>query len=107
MYRDEETLEPVEYYLKLPEVKGSKVLILDPMLATGGSLAATISRLKERGAVHISIICILAAPEGIEKVHGEHPEVDIYCACVDDCLDQNGYILPGIGDCGDRIYGTK
>ena len=107
MYRDEGTLEPVEYYLKLPDVKNAKVLVLDPMLATGGSLAATISRLKEMGARYINIICILASPEGIEKMQLEHPDVDIFCAHIDEGLNENGYILPGIGDCGDRIYGTK
>ena len=107
MYRNEETLEPVEYYLKLPEVKNAKVLVLDPMLATGGSLAAAISRLKDSGASEINIICILASPEGVEKIQAEHPDVDIFCACIDEKLDHNGYILPGMGDCGDRIYGTK
>jgi len=107
MYRNEETLEPVEYYLKLPDVKNAKVLVLDPMLATGGSLSATITRLKEMGAVYINIICILASPEGIEKMQMEHPDVDIFRASIDDGLDEKGYILPGIGDCGDRIYGTK
>jgi len=107
LYRNEETLEPVEYYLKLPDVSNAKVLVLDPMLATGGSLSATITRLKERGARYINIICILASPEGIEKMQMEHPDIDIFCAAIDDKLDENGYILPGIGDCGDRIYGTK
>ncbi len=107
MYRNEETLEPVEYYLKLPDVENAKVLVLDPMLATGGSLSATISRLKEKGAKYINIICILASPEGVEKMQLEHPDVDIFCAHIDQGLDENGYIVPGIGDCGDRIYGTK
>ena len=92
MYRDEETLKPVEYYLKLPEVKNAKVLVLDPMLATGASLAATITRLQEMGASEINIICILASPEGVEKIQTEHPDVDIFCACIDDGLDKNGYI---------------
>ena len=107
MYRNEEPLEPVEYYLKVPDLGNAKVLVLDPMLATGGSLAATIKRLKERGAVYINIISILASPEGVEKIQLEHPDVDIFCAAIDDGLDDKGYIIPGIGDCGDRIYGTK
>ncbi|MBA3045875.1 MAG: uracil phosphoribosyltransferase [Candidatus Thermoplasmatota archaeon] len=106
IYRNEETLEPVEYYLKIPNVENAKLLLVDPMLATGGSLSATVTRLKGLGARHINIICILASPEGIRKVEGEHPDVDIFCACIDDGLDRNGYILPGIGDCGDRIFGT-
>ena len=106
IYRDEETLEPIEYYMRLPDVAHAKILVLDPMLATGGSLSATVSRLKENGAHNISVICILAAPEGIQKMQDEHPDIDIFCACIDDGLDQNGYILPGIGDCGDRIFGT-
>ncbi|MFO7618490.1 MAG: uracil phosphoribosyltransferase [Thermoplasmata archaeon] len=106
IYRDEETLEPVEYYMRLPEVADARILVLDPMLATGGSLSAAITRLKERGAHDISVICILAAPEGIQKIESEHPDVDVFCACIDEGLDENGYILPGIGDCGDRIFGT-
>ncbi len=107
VYRDEKTLEPVEYYLKLPELSNSRVLVVDPMLATGGSLSATVARLKELKAGNIIVICILAAPEGIRKMQDEHPNVDIYCACIDDGLDERGYIMPGIGDCGDRIFGTQ
>ena len=106
LYRDEETLEPVKYYLKSPEVKKARVLVLDPILATGGSVSKAIYELKEIGASEISFMCIVAAPEGIKQLQANHPDVDIFCAAIDDGLDENGYILPGIGDCGDRLFGT-
>ncbi len=107
LYRDEATLQPVKYYLKTPDVKDAKVLVLDPMLATGGSVAKAIFELKKLGASEINFMCILAAPEGIRFLQEQHPDVDIFCAAIDEKLDENGYILPGIGDCGDRLFGTK
>jgi len=108
VYRDEETLEPVYYYCKLPvDIKESKVLLVDPMLATGGSAIYAIDYLKEAGVTDITFMCLVAAPEGIEKVVKKHPDVDIYAAQIDTGLDENGYIYPGLGDCGDRIFGTK
>jgi len=108
VYRDEETLEPVYYYCKLPEdIAQRKVLLVDPMLATGGSAIYAIDYLKEQGVKDIVFMCLVAAPEGIEKVVATHPDVDIYSAKIDEGLDENGYIYPGLGDCGDRIFGTK
>lgn len=108
LYRNEKTLEPVEYYYKMPEnIKKREVLILDPMLATGGSIIATINRLKKDGVKKIKVLCVIAAPEGLKAVKKEHPDVQIYCACVDRQLSDIGYILPGLGDAGDRVYGTK
>ncbi len=108
VYRDPETLEPVEYYLKLPsDIKERELIVIDPMLATGGSAAAAISALKKRGAVQIKLMCLVAAPEGVKRIETEHPEVDIYAACVDECLNEKGYIVPGLGDAGDRLFGTK
>ena len=108
LYRDPETLEPVEYFCKMPrDIAEREVIILDPMLATGGSIAAAIRVLKGYGCKHIKLMSILVAPEGVEQVHSEHPEVEIYTAAVDKGLDENGYILPGLGDIGDRIFGTK
>ena len=108
MYRNEETLEPQEYYCKLPVGIDEKVVMLvDPMLATGGSACDAITLLKKRGCKHIKFLAIIGAPEGIEKVHSEHPDVDIYVSTLDRCLNENGYILPGLGDAGDRIFGTK
>jgi uracil phosphoribosyltransferase len=107
LYRDHDTLEPVEYYLKVPPLENAKILVIDPMLATGGSVSATVTQLKKRGAKEMNFMCILASPEGIERLQGDHPDVDIFCASIDDGLDDKGYILPGIGDCGDRLYGTK
>lgn len=108
IYRDHETLEPKEYYCKLPEdISERDVIILDPMLATGGSSAAAVNFLKERGCKSIKLMCIIAAPEGIEVMVKKHPDVSIYCACVDKCLNEHGYIVPGLGDAGDRIFGTK
>ena len=108
MYRDESTLQPVEYYCKLPsDIHERDVLVLDPMLATGGSAADAITQIKKRGAKSIKFIGIIAAPEGLERLHREHPDVDIYVAALDEKLNENGYIIPGLGDAGDRIFGTK
>jgi len=108
LFRDEETLEPVEYYVKLPgDIADRDVILLDPMLATGNSTAAAIDIVKRAGATSVRLIALIAAPEGIARVHGEHPEVSIVVASVDRGLDENGYILPGLGDAGDRLYGTK
>ena len=108
LYRDHETLKPVEYYCKLPtDIESREVIIVDPMLATGGSSAAAISFIKKRGAKNIKLMCILAAPEGIRVLQEEHPDVELYCGAVDDKLNEKGYILPGLGDAGDRIFGTK
>ena len=108
LYRNEETLEPVEYYYKMPkDIKKREVLVLDPMLATGGSAIATINRLKKDGVKKIKFLCVISAPEGIEAIQKAHPDVKIYTACVDRKLNDIGYILPGLGDAGDRVYGTK
>ncbi len=107
MFRNEETLEPQEYYFKLPEVENPLVLICDPMLATGGSANAAISAVKKRGYNNIRLMCLVGVPEGISAVQKAHPDVDIYIAAVDDHLNEKGYILPGLGDAGDRIFGTK
>lgn len=107
LYRDEETLKPVDYYLKLPKnIKRAKVLIIDPMLATGGSATAAISFLKERGAKDITLVCLVAAPEGVTKVVNEHKDVKIFAISLDRTLNDRGYILPGLGDAGDRTFGT-
>ena len=108
MYRNEETLKPVKYYFKVPkDIKNREVLILDPMLATGGSGCDAIQMLKDEGVSKIKFLCIIAAPEGIKKMKEEHPDVEIYCAKIDECLNEVGYIVPGLGDAGDRIFGTK
>lgn len=108
LYRDPVTCEPVEYYCKLPEDIGDReILLVDPMLATGGSATAAIQLLKEKGAKNIRMINLVAAPEGIEAVHAAYPEVDIYVAAVDEKLDDHKYIVPGLGDAGDRLFGTK
>ena len=108
LYRNEETLEPVEYYCKLPkDCAEREVFVVDPMLATGGSSVAAITMLKEKGVKNIRFMCIIAAPEGIERMQREHPDVDIYVGAMDDHLNENGYIVPGLGDAGDRIFGTK
>ena len=108
LYRDPETLKPVEYYCKLPSDVGERdFIVTDPMLATGGSAAAAITLLKEKGAKHIKLMCLVAAPEGVEAVNKEHPDVPIYVAALDEKLNDHGYILPGLGDAGDRIFGTK
>ncbi len=108
MYRDEETLEPREYYCKLPEgIEDKTVFLVDPMLATGGSACDALAALKKRGVKKIKFMAIIAAPEGIEKVAAEHPDVPVYVSTLDRCLNEHGYILPGLGDAGDRLFGTK
>ena len=108
LYRDPETLEPVEYYCKLPDdCANREVFVVDPMLATGGSSAAAIQMLKEKGVKNIHLMVIIAAPEGVKKMQEAHPDVDIYIGALDDHLNENGYIVPGLGDAGDRIFGTK
>jgi uracil phosphoribosyltransferase len=108
MYRDEETLEPVQYYVKLPEdLSDRDALVLDPMLATGNSSVAAIAVVKEAGARSVTLVCLVAAPPGIERVHAEHPDVHVVCAAIDRGLDERGFIVPGLGDAGDRLYGTK
>ena len=107
LYRDPKTLKPVEYYCKLPDVKNRDFIIVDPMLATGGSASAAISLLKEKGIHHIKLMCLVAAPQGVKKVNTDHPDVKIYVAALDDTLNEHGYIVPGLGDAGDRIFGTK
>jgi len=108
LYRDPETLEPVEYFCKMPrDIAEREVIVLDPLLATGGSAAAAIRVLKGYGCEHIKLMCILAAPEGIACIQKDHPDVDIYVAAVDECLNDHGYVVPGLGDAGDRIFGTK
>lgn len=108
LYRDPETLTPVEYYCKLPpDVQDRELIVVDPMLATGGSSNAAIDFIKERGAQNIRLMCLIAAPEGIEAVQKAHPDVDIYVAAVDSHLNDHAYIVPGLGDAGDRLFGTK
>ena len=108
LYRDEETFQPVEYYYKMPEgIADREVLVVDPMLATGGSASATISRLKQEGVTKVKLLCIVAAPQGIKRIEEDHPDVQIFCAVVDRELNDTAYILPGLGDAGDRVYGTK
>ena len=107
MYRNEETLEPVEYYFKLPVVENPLVLIVDPMLATGGSAVAAIDACKKRGYNNIRLMCLVGAPEGLKVVEQSHPDVHIYLASLDERLNEKGYIMPGLGDAGDRIFGTK
>ena len=108
LYRDPETLNPVEYYCKLPEdAEHRELIVLDPMLATGGSASAAISFIKQRGCNNIRLVNLIAAPEGIERVRAEHPDVDIYVAALDEKLNEHGYIVPGLGDAGDRLFGTK
>jgi len=108
LYRNEETLQPVEYYIKLPQdIARRDVILLDPMLATGNSIAAAVSSVKDAGAESIRLIALIAAPEGIDRVHSEHPDVRIVVAGIDRGLNERGYIVPGLGDAGDRLYGTK
>ena len=108
MYRDEETFVPVNYFFKVPkDIEKREVFLLDPMLATGGSAIDAIDLLKSKGVKKIKFLCIIAAPEGIEAVEKKHPDVEIYCGSIDDHLNENKYIVPGLGDAGDRIYGTK
>ncbi len=107
LYRDPETHEPVEYYCKLPaDVQERMVILIDPMLATGGSACDALQTLKRKGCKHIKFMCLVASPEGVERVRKEHPDVDIYTASVDECLNEHAYIVPGLGDAGDRIFGT-
>jgi uracil phosphoribosyltransferase len=108
MYRDEETLEPVQYYVKLPEdLNARNAVVLDPMLATGHSSGAAIRAVKDAGAQSVTLVCIVAAPPGVAFIQGEHPDVHIVCAAVDRGLNEKGFIVPGLGDAGDRLYGTK
>ncbi|MBQ9412576.1 MAG: uracil phosphoribosyltransferase [Oscillospiraceae bacterium] len=108
MYRDEETLEPHTYFCKAPkDIAEREVLIVDPMLATGGSADAAITEMKRRGCKHIKLMVLVAVPEGIRRIQDHHPDVDIYCGAVDDHLNERGYIVPGLGDAGDRIFGTR
>ena len=108
LFRDPETLEPVKYYFKMPpDIEERDVIVVDPMLATGGSASAAIQFLKEDGVKHIKLMCIIGAPEGVERMQQDHPDVDIYVAALDDHLNEHGYIVPGLGDAGDRIFGTK
>lgn len=108
VYRDPETLKPVDYYCKLPsDLEERELLLLDPMIATGGSALAAIEFLKEKGCKSIKFLCIIAAPEGVNKIKEAHPDVDIYVAGLDECLNEDGYIMPGLGDAGDRLFGTK
>ena len=107
LYRDPETHEPVEYYCKMPsDLDKRTVIIVDPMLATGGSAADAIAMVKKRGATHIMLMCLVAAPEGVKRVQDTHPDVDIYSAALDERLNEHAYIIPGLGDAGDRIFGT-
>ncbi|THE10979.1 uracil phosphoribosyltransferase [Bacillus timonensis] len=108
LYRDPETLQPVEYYFKMPsDIKEREFIVVDPMLATGGSAVEAINALKKRGATNIKFMCLIAAPEGVEAMKNAHPDVDIYIAALDEQLNDHGYIVPGLGDAGDRLFGTK
>lgn len=108
LYRDPKTLEPVEYYCKMPsDISERDLIVIDPMLATGGSSKAAIRFIKERGGINIKLVCLIGCPEGIKAVHDEHPDVDIYIASIDEKLNEHAYIVPGLGDAGDRLYGTK
>ena len=108
LYRDPETHQPVEYYCKLPaDIDGRLVIVVDPMLATGGSAADAITLIKKRGATNIRLLNLVAAPEGVARVQSEHPDVEIYCAALDERLNEHAYIIPGLGDAGDRLFGTK
>ncbi|UTR16266.1 uracil phosphoribosyltransferase [Salipaludibacillus sp. LMS25] len=108
LYRDPETLKPVEYYVKLPkDIEERELIVVDPMLATGGSAIEAINVMKARGAKNIKLMCLVAAPEGVEEMKKTHPEVDIYLAALDEKLNEKGYIVPGLGDAGDRLFGTK
>ncbi len=108
LYRDPETLEPVEYYCKLPaDCTEREIVVVDPMLATGGSASAAIRFIKQRGCSHIRLVNLIAAPEGVQRMQEDHPDVDIFIAALDDHLNEHGYIVPGLGDAGDRLFGTK
>jgi uracil phosphoribosyltransferase len=108
LYRDPQSLQPVDYYCKLPsDIEEREVIVLDPMLATGGSAVAAINSIKKKGATNIKFMCIIAAPEGIAALTAAHPDVSVYCASRDERLNEHGYIIPGLGDAGDRLFGTK
>ena len=108
LYRDPDTLKPVEYYCKLPhDIEEREVIVLDPMLATGGSAVAAVDFVKRQGGHNIKFLCIIAAPEGLKRLTGAHPDIDVYCGHLDRCLNEHAYICPGLGDAGDRIFGTK
>lgn len=108
MYRNHDTLEPKSYYAKFPyRMKKAVVLVLDPMLATGGSASATLNKLKSEGATDLKLVCIVGAPEGVERIRKDHPEVEVFLAALDDGLNEHGYIIPGLGDAGDRLFGTN
>ena len=108
LYRDEETLQPVEYFCKLPQdIAERDIIVVDPMLATGGSSIDALTMLKKRGAKSLKLMCLVGAPEGVEAIQKSHPDVDIYLAAIDEKLNENGYIVPGLGDAGDRLFGTK
>ena len=108
LYRDPDTLQPVEYYCKMPkDIASREVLIVDPMLATGGSATAAIQFIKNYGCKHVKLMCIIAAPEGVKRIEEDHPDVEVFVAAVDEKLNEHGYIVPGLGDAGDRIFGTK
>ena len=108
LYRDPESLKPVQYYAKLPpDIAERRVFLLDPMLATGGSASLALSLLKKRGAKGIKLMCLIAAPEGLERIRKDHPDTEVVVAAIDERLNDHGYIVPGLGDAGDRIYGTK
>lgn len=108
LYRDPESLEPIEYYFKMPsDIADSEVIILDPMLATGGSGSACITQLKKRGVKYIKWVCIIASVEGVKRINEDHPDVEVFCAALDEKLNDHAYIIPGLGDAGDRLFGTK
>ena len=108
MYRDHETLQPVDYYFKIPSGAGARdFIMLDPMLATGGSASAAVASLKKQGAARVRLVCLVAAPEGVKRMLADHPDVQVYTASLDRQLNENGYILPGLGDAGDRLFGTR
>lgn len=108
MYRDHSTLEPMNYYAKFPaNIRDADIMVLDPMLATGGSASAAITSLKTEGAAYIKLVCIVGAPEGVSRIESDHPDIDIYLAALDEGLNELGYIVPGLGDAGDRLFGTK
>ncbi|MDN3675966.1 uracil phosphoribosyltransferase [Flavobacterium paronense] len=108
LYRDHDTLEPVEYFVKMPEdIDARQLFVVDPMLATGGSAIMAIDALKERGGSNIKFVCLVAAPEGVKALQDAHPDIDIYTAALDEKLNEDGYIVPGLGDAGDRLFGTK
>jgi uracil phosphoribosyltransferase len=108
LYRDPKSLLPVEYYSKMPpDINERELIVVDPMLATGGSASAALTVLKEKGAVNIKLMCLIAAPEGVQQIQKDHPDVDIYLAALDERLNEKGYIVPGLGDAGDRLFGTK